>query len=356
MYAKIESDISSSIYDGLVAYAGTMIVECGGSISTSASGESGVETGAAYCYVKAGRILGGIYATGGDCVIEAGYIDGLAETTIIDDGADSITIIGADLAGTTHASAGAIKLVGCRYDPAKVHASTDVSASVPSRSTYSGADTPGTTTLLTRVPDGLGESIDGIGSTTTELASRPSPLTAQQTADAMKLAPSAGSAAAGSVQAKLDDAGGGGSGGATAEAIWSYGTRSLTAGPSIASPAQQFGDRTIVQGDDYSSTARSFLVTITSGAEWPTDLSEYTWAISITRNAANDISGAAASITATVTVSTATGSSRAVRVNIDGSNTTSAIGAYDYEIVGTKSSEDWTIELGTLKVVKPGMV
>ena len=133
------------------------------------------------------------------------------------------------------AGAGPVRLFGCEFDASKTTGtytslnvptavqvrqeidsnSTKLDATVSSRSTLTAAqvnaeadtalaDAGVTTTVTGR--------IDAAISSRLASASYTAPLTAQQTADAMKLAPSAGSAAAGSVQDKLDTISGGSGG------------------------------------------------------------------------------------------------------------------------------------------------
>ena len=137
------------------------------------------------------------------------------------------------------------------------------------------------------------------------------------------------------------------------EQVWSFGSRVLTSGPVLAVSQIQHGTRRIVKGNEYSADARSFLITRADGGEWPTDLDDYTWVFTATKNADNDNDGAE-TLTGTVTVTTATGSGQAVRVNLTATVTGgAAVGFYTHSIRGTGTGGigPWTIEIGSLQVV-----
>lgn len=138
---------------------------------------------------------------------------------------------------------------------------------------------------------------------------------------------------------------------ATPSGVWSYGQRTLTGGPLIAVNQQQSTVKTIVRGNSYSATARSLLITIADGAEWPTDLSAWTWTFVAKKHADNEADGEA-SVTGTVSVVEATGSSRAVRVDLTAAQTASmAPGLYDTSIRGTKTGEKSSINVAAWPVV-----
>jgi hypothetical protein len=134
-------------------------------------------------------------------------------------------------------------------------------------------------------------------------------------------------------------------------AVWSNASRTLTAGTAIVVPAQQFADRRIVRGDSYGSGSREFASTRQAGAEWPADLSTWSWSFTARKSAANEATGSS-SVTGTVTVTTATGDSRALAIALPAATTAAlAVGAYEYDVTGTSGSESWTVELGTLTVL-----
>ncbi len=138
--------------------------------------------------------------------------------------------------------------------------------------------------------------------------------------------------------------------GGNPEDFWSYGDRTLTGGERISVDRHQYTHRTIIRGDSYASTSRSFLVTIASGAEWPTDLTSYTLSFASILAIDNDNSGSA--LSGTVALVTATGSSRSVRVTITASVTAlAAIGDHDYAVRATLTGGIvMTLELGVIEV------
>lgn len=143
-----------------------------------------------------------------------------------------------------------------------------------------------------------------------------------------------------------------GSTGLTASGVWSYGQRTLTDQRTFLVPTLQRKHRQVVQGDDYSATARALYVLASDGGEWPTDLSLYTWSAVLTKDPDNDNTGTA-SLTVTPVAVTSTGASRYLRVPLTSAQTGAlALGAYNYDVQGTKSGEKWTVETGTLDVAE----
>lgn len=126
----------------------------------------------------------------------------------------------------------------------------------------------------------------------------------------------------------------------------------VATGLPLVSDTQQHAARAIVKGNSYGSTSRSFLITITDGADWPTDLSLWAWTFTADKHADNTNTGDA-STTGTVAVVQATGDSRSVRVTLTSTATsTMAVGQYTHSLRGTQTGGlAWTIELGTLEVL-----
>jgi len=135
-----------------------------------------------------------------------------------------------------------------------------------------------------------------------------------------------------------------------AATIWSYTTRLLTAVVNTLIPLQQKANWTLYRGNSYSSTARDMTFTIATGATWPTDLSTWTWTLYSARLSNNTATGAD-TITGTVSVVTATGSSRALRVSITDENAALlALGQYRWALRGTSGGEIWDVVKGVITV------
>jgi hypothetical protein len=131
--------------------------------------------------------------------------------------------------------------------------------------------------------------------------------------------------------------------------FWTYTTRTLTSGPTIVSDDLEYEEWTIVKGNSYSSGNQPKIFTMAEHG--PTDLSEYTWAFTADIHADNENSGDS-SFSGTVTVTTATGASRAVRVDLSASATSSlALGRYTGAIRGTDGSEKATPKIIAVTVV-----
>lgn len=137
-----------------------------------------------------------------------------------------------------------------------------------------------------------------------------------------------------------------------ADVFTAFANAVVATGLPLISDTQQHGTHTIVKGNSYGSTSRSFLITIADGADWPTDLSLWTWAFAADKHADNSNTGDA-STTGTVAVVQATGASRSVRVTLTSTATsTMAVGQYRHSLRGTQTGGlVWTIELGTLEVI-----
>lgn len=115
---------------------------------------------------------------------------------------------------------------------------------------------------------------------------------------------------------------------------------------------------TLNQGETYSSTLNPLVFTLASGDSWPTDLSGYT--ITLIGNQVEDTSGntptSPASISQTGTVTQATGSSRAVRVDFTAVQTAALTpGLYEFYLraqsgSGTGAIVDW-LRQGQLRVI-----
>jgi hypothetical protein len=139
-----------------------------------------------------------------------------------------------------------------------------------------------------------------------------------------------------------------GGGSLTAADVWTYATRTLTSGPAIVNDDLSYEEWTIVRGNSYSSSNQPKTFTLTTG---PTDLSTYTWAFTADKDADNLNSGDA-TFTGSVTVTTATGASRAVRVDVPATTTdTLAIGRYTGHIRGTSGSDKATPKIVAVTVV-----
>lgn len=117
-------------------------------------------------------------------------------------------------------------------------------------------------------------------------------------------------------------------------------------------PGQQRGARRVVKGDTYSATGRQSLITKHKNADWPTDLSEWTWTFAATKHPDNKNDGDA--LAGSVDVVTATGDSRGLRINHTKAQTlAAAVGRHLYAVRGTNDEDDslvWTVELGVVDV------
>jgi hypothetical protein len=139
-------------------------------------------------------------------------------------------------------------------------------------------------------------------------------------------------------------------GGATAEAVWTYAGRTLTQPQPTHTPTQQRGRRAVIRGDSFGAASRSFLVVYDGVSEWPADLGTWSWTFTATKNADNRNPGDS-TVTGSVSVVTATGASRTLRVSITASAlSTAALGLYDYMVRGTLGSNVWTVETGVMRV------
>lgn len=146
----------------------------------------------------------------------------------------------------------------------------------------------------------------------------------------------------------MDVAADGSISGMSAADVWTYASRTLTANSPQVIETQQFEERTLVQGNSYSATARDFTFTKASDAAWPTTLSEWTWTFTAEAVSGNDAD--TQSFTGTVDVLVDTGASQQFRVTILKTATTTALGRYNFVIHGEKSGEDWDAVIGTLLV------
>lgn len=139
-----------------------------------------------------------------------------------------------------------------------------------------------------------------------------------------------------------------------ASEIWSYSDRTLTRRSVSAAPDAQVERRELVRGNDYGSSARQFLITITDGAPWPTDLSDYTWTVEFERHEDNNADAADDHLSATAGVVTATGSSRSLSLNCASSVTANAWGLYKWTVRGTLTDSPntvWDVELGEIEIL-----
>lgn len=141
-------------------------------------------------------------------------------------------------------------------------------------------------------------------------------------------------------------------GGATAQQVWEYGTRSLTtAGPvTVVSPVNPVTLRVaIYRGDDYnaSDTGREIAWESTG---WP-DLTSATITFTARTRAAGTLAADAVAITASGTVVTPTGTAK-VRANLTAALTNVDAGIYSYDVqaVLATSSRVITLAAGTLEV------
>lgn len=137
-------------------------------------------------------------------------------------------------------------------------------------------------------------------------------------------------------------------GAAVAAAVWTNASRTLTANAPEVIETQQFEERTLVQGNSYSATARDFTFTKATDAAWPTTLSEWTWSLTAEAIAGNDAD--TQSFTGSVSVLVDTGASQQFRVTILKTATATALGRYEFVIHGEKAGEDWDAVIGTLLV------
>jgi hypothetical protein len=72
----------------------------------------------------------------------------------------------------------------------------------------------------------------------------------------------------------------------------------------------------------------------------PSNLSDWTWAIAISKGTNNQNADAPDTIAGTVTVYLATGGSRSLRISMDADDTEEALGLYDWCITGTNDDEE----------------
>lgn len=118
--------------------------------------------------------------------------------------------------------------------------------------------------------------------------------------------------------------------------------------PPTQTGRQQYRARTIVAGDTYGVTARRFTVVRHRSAEWPLDLSAWTWAL-VSVSPAGATGG---TLAGTVTIGIAEGDARSLEVAISRATTAAAaIGRHGYAIVGTRAGEEITVEKGIADVV-----
>jgi len=136
--------------------------------------------------------------------------------------------------------------------------------------------------------------------------------------------------------ANVVDASGGGGGSLTAADVWAAATRTLTGGAAIITGDIEFTAKQIVRGNDYSSANQPWAESMSSSSI--TDLSAYAWVFTADKDADNLETGDA-TFAGTVVVTTATGSSRALRIDVAASLTDSlAKGYYNGAIRGTATS------------------
>jgi hypothetical protein len=131
-------------------------------------------------------------------------------------------------------------------------------------------------------------------------------------------------------------------------AVWNFRPRTLTDGIIYTMPTMQYGRRTVIAGDTYSSTLRKFPVTVDKGGEFPLDLSLYVWTYTFKKKEENLDEESPDVINGTATIIIATGEGRGIYLNVDGDDTIDADGIYDYEVIGTKIDDEteWTVERG----------
>jgi len=122
----------------------------------------------------------------------------------------------------------------------------------------------------------------------------------------------------------------------TAADVWAAATRTLTGGAAIITGDIEFTAKQIVRGNDYSSANQPWAESMSSSSI--TDLSAYAWVFTADKDADNLETGDA-TFAGTVVVTTATGSSRALRIDVAASLTDSlAKGYYNGAIRGTATS------------------
>jgi|GEM_PF-3102055 len=118
--------------------------------------------------------------------------------------------------------------------------------------------------------------------------------------------------------------------------VWAAATRTLTGGAAIITGDIEFTAKQIVRGNDYSSANQPWAESMSSSSI--TDLSAYAWVFTADKDADNLETGDATFV-GTVVVTTATGSSRALRIDVAASLTDSlAKGYYNGAIRGTATS------------------
>jgi hypothetical protein len=183
---------------------------------------------------------------------------------VLGGGAGTISGTGArvvDAAGNPVAPA-STALSTAQWTNARAAGLDNLDAAISTRSTYAGADTAGTTTLLTRLSAGRATNLDNLDaavSTRLATAGYTAPPTAGVIADAVWDEVQAGHAIAGTFGSYLDAAvssvAGGGGGGLTAAQVWDYPTTAATTAGSLGELVTGNLDATISSRSTYAGGA-----------------------------------------------------------------------------------------------------
>lgn len=140
-------------------------------------------------------------------------------------------------------------------------------------------------------------------------------------------------------------------------AFWTYPSRTLTSGNTIVVEEPQSGTMspsTWVKGDAFtSSPSRPIVFTKATGSSWPSSFSGYTITLylSLDTNNADSSSGSASAITITDTSAISSSVVHAFLTTTQSDTLYTGTHAYKYQLLATKSGEQWTLETGTLSVL-----
>jgi hypothetical protein len=200
LFAKIENDITSLNYDGIVVYSGKLNLICNGDIRGADDGNAGSSSieSSGDVYVEAVTLYRPIDVLGGTCVANVKRIEGGDSHCVYADGGDAL-VMGAVLSSSSSLEAGfvygSVELFNCRYDIAKVGGNVLTQAnfqSVPSRTRtelaaeLSRIDVATSTRLADSqytAPDNEGITANGVA-----ISALPEPLTAEETQAAVQAA------------------------------------------------------------------------------------------------------------------------------------------------------------------------
>lgn len=134
--------------------------------------------------------------------------------------------------------------------------------------------------------------------------------------------------------------------------VWSSAHRTLTGPPAITGADQQTSLITIVRGNSYSEDSRNLVISLPDG---PEDLSLWTWTFTAEVHPDNIDADGDTSFSGTVSVVTATGDTRGVRITITSAVTDSlSLGKFRGGLRGTlisDSTKKWTPDLPLIIVI-----